>query len=534
VSDLPSLETERRLHAAGDAFAAALGEDGVVRSRAELDEFRDPYRRDPDQDRAALMVMPTSVEEVQAVVRIAGELGVPLWTFGQGRNNGYGGAAPIVPGSVLVNLRRMNRIIEVDEECGYAIVEPGVRFQDLYEHLHANGHRLWMSLPDLGWGSIVGNTLEHGIGYLNQDHPGRQCGMEVVLGDGDVVRTGMGAMSESRAWAAHKRGFGPTADGIFMQSNFGIVTKMGIWLMPEPESYVAALLKVPRVDDLTALMDTLRPLMMEGLIHNHPTVGSVFFASALLGDEAGDKWFSSSRAQWHAGPGAIPEDVVAKMAEDLDLGRWNMRFALYGRSRVVDLDLEIVREAFAAAIPGARIDARKYDGATVAQETTNMSHLVMAGIPTQQLMEKRRWYGGDAGGHLDFSVIAPLKGAEAVRRSEIARPICERYGFDYDPAMIAWPRSFVHLNSIYFDTTDKERREAAFALYDELLRASAQAGYGVYRTHIEFMDRAADTYDHNDHALRRLNERLKDALDPAGVLSPGKQGIWPAGSGSRA
>jgi len=37
-----------------------------------------------------------------------------------------------------------------------------------------------------------------------------------------------------------------------------------------------------------------------------------------------------------------------------------------------------------------------------------------------------------------------------------------------------------------------------------------------------------DTYDFNGHALRRLNERIKDALDPNGVLSPGKQGVWPA------
>ena len=65
--------------------------------------------------------------------------------------------------------------------------------------------------------------------------------MEVVLANGEVMRTGMGAMPDNKSWHVYKRGLGPTPDQLFMQSNYGIVTKMGVWLMPVPGDLHAGL-----------------------------------------------------------------------------------------------------------------------------------------------------------------------------------------------------------------------------------------------------------------------------------------------------
>src|SRR2546423_240873 len=114
---LPPSVSEEQFGAAIDAFTAALGADKVLTAEEELLEFRDPFRFETWTDYAAsAVVMPTAVEEVQAVVRVANEHRIPLWAHGVGKNNGYGGPAPRVDGSVIVSLRNMNKVLEIDED----------------------------------------------------------------------------------------------------------------------------------------------------------------------------------------------------------------------------------------------------------------------------------------------------------------------------------------------------------------------------------------------------------------------------------
>ena len=187
---------------------------------------------------------PTTVEQVQAIVRIANEHRIPLYPISTGKNLGYGGSAPNLSGSVVVDLKRMNRILEVDDAARLR----ARRARRLATSIctatsRSTSLKVWIDCPDPGWGSLVGNALDHGVGYTFgpfRDHFGSHCGMEVVLPNGEVMRTGMGAL----AGRAELAGLSSTAsgryvDGLFGQGNFGIVTKMGFWLMPEPEAYRA-------------------------------------------------------------------------------------------------------------------------------------------------------------------------------------------------------------------------------------------------------------------------------------------------------
>jgi 4-cresol dehydrogenase (hydroxylating) len=64
-------------------------------------------------------------------------------------------------------------------------------------------------------------------------------------------------------------------------------------------------------------------------------------------------------------------------------------------------------------------------------------------------------------------------------------------------------------------------------IFRELVRVAAEHGWGEYRTHTAFMDDCAAAYSFNDGALLRLHETLKDAIDPNGIISAGRYGIWP-------
>ena len=113
------------------------------------------------------VVYPGSVDEVQAIVRWANKYLIPLYPISMGRNLGYGGAAPRVPGSIVIDLgRRMNRILNIDAENASCLVEPGVSYFALYEEIQRRNLPLWIDTPDVGGGSVLGNAIDRGVGYV--------------------------------------------------------------------------------------------------------------------------------------------------------------------------------------------------------------------------------------------------------------------------------------------------------------------------------------------------------------------------------
>ena len=99
---------------------------------------------------------------------------------------------------------------------------------------------------------------------------------------------------------------------------------------------------------------------------------------------------------------------------------------------------------------------------------------------------------------------------------------------DYAAQFIVGLREMHHICLFPYDTADPQARQETLDMTRALVREAAAEGYGEYRTHNALMDDVTGTYNWGDGALLKFHEAVKDALDPNGILAPGKSGIWPA------
>jgi 4-cresol dehydrogenase (hydroxylating) flavoprotein subunit len=332
-----------------------------------------------------------------------------------------------------------------------------------------------------------------------------------VLPTGALVRTGMGAMQGSPNWQLYRNGFGPGWDQMFCQSNFGIVTKLGLWLMPEPEALLGYDFELDKPDDLGWAVDTLAPLRREGVIRQSPSMGNWLRSAAVM----------TTRNQWTHDKGPLGEDVVTAIRKRFNIGWWSVQVRTYGHLDIAEAALKVIAKSFANKPVLAMKPVRWVRGDP--PEGSPFS-----GVPISFPLANANWHGG-RGGHIGYSPVLPPKGDLALEQFRHTYGLYRKYGMDYHASFAFGERSLTNVNQILFDRDNPDMMGRVDAMFKELVSDARTRSYGEYRTHIEYMDLVASTYDFENGALRRLNQVVKDALDPNGIVAPGKSGIWPAG-----
>jgi 4-cresol dehydrogenase (hydroxylating) len=240
-----------------------------------------------------------------------------------------------------------------------------------------------------------------------------------------------------------------------------------------------------------------------------------------------------SRQVWQPAGGPLTDEFYAEAMNELGLGRWNARCALYGADGVVEAQARRIQGAFEATIADTNVEVMTVPGTEVSAKTlATHNDRVQGAIPGIGLLDILRWWGPN-GGHIDFSPVCPLRGADVRRLMSLIRAETIDAGFDHWPTGIMTSRAFICVHPITFSASNEPQVRAAYDLYARLVGKAREAGFGLYRGHIDFMDEIADCYDFNDHVQRRFNETLKNALDPNGIFAAGKQGIWPRRGGIR-
>lgn len=460
------------------------------------------------------VVLPKSVEEIQGILKLANEQRIPIWTLSQGQNRGYGMACAAKPGTVILDLKRMNKILEVNVDLAYALVEPGVTFGQLYAYLRDNDVPLWMDVPSATpHASYLGNITERGAGYTPLGEKFLfSCGMEVVLANGQILRTGTGVLPNSKTWQIFKWGYGPYLDGLFTQSNYGVVTKAGFWLMPKPPAYEPLAVVMDQPNAVYRAVEVLRPLKLNMVIPNGACVTHIRKALGLT-------------ACWGRSHDILPKvgrrfdyspQVVEELKKTYNLGEWNFAGALYGLPETVRTYRKIVEEAFSAAVPGCRFLTAEEQAASPYWRAREMA---MRGEPIWDY-DQSDWVG--KAGALWISPVAPTTNEAVDQQIRIAEETYHKYGFHYAAELILGTgRDLHHIIWLLFDRSNLEERQRADQCVKEMSDRYCAVGYLPYRTGIST----------GDYLMRKLGpfrdicHQIKRVFDPNNILSPGKSGI---------
>lgn len=512
-----------------------LGSEHVVADGASLD--RASTATFATSQRVLTILRPRGRDELQACVRIANRFRIPIYPISSGKNWGYGSRVPARDG-VLLDLGRMNRIVDFNEELAYVTVEPGVTQRQLHAFLRARGSRLWMDAtgasPDC---SIIGNTLERGFGHTPMgDHCGNACGYEVVLPTGECIDTGFGRFPASKARSVNRWGVGPSLDGLLSQSNLGIVTRMTVWLMPAPEHFEAFFFMVPDASGLDAVVEALRPLRLDGTLRSVMHIGNDYKVLA------GTRQFP-----WAETDGATPLDArtMARLREQLGIGWWNGSGGLYGsRAQVRDarrrlrralrgkvarlqfVDDRVLRWLKRFARPASWIVG--WDLERTLTLLDPVYHL-LKGVPTDATLGSAYWRKRtppphtpdpdvDGCGLLWCSPVVPNTGGDVTEVTNLGASVLLSHGFEPQMSVsIATERSAICVITISYDRGVPGEDARAAACDAELTSKLLAAGYPPYRLNVGAMG-LLESGPGYEEAIRRL----KSAFDPHGILAPGR------------
>jgi FAD/FMN-containing dehydrogenase len=224
----------------GDRLKAIVGAKNVFESESQRVFFSTDIAKRGET--AALVVRVGSTEQTSAVLRCCAAAGVPVVPRGGGFSY-TGGYMPVVPGTILIDMRGNDAIIEINAEDMYVRVATGCTWQRLYEALKAKGLRTPYYGPMSGYHATVGGALSQGSFFLGSTEYGTTAdsvlSLEVVLANGDVIHTG--SDSGGATVGPFFRNYGPDLTGLFLADTgslgFKTVATLKLIRFPQHQAY---------------------------------------------------------------------------------------------------------------------------------------------------------------------------------------------------------------------------------------------------------------------------------------------------------
>jgi len=447
-------------------LSALLGTEIVSKDRSRLEaNSGDKWFASHLPD---VVVQPRSAEQISKLLRFANERKVPVTARGAGF--GYVGGCVPEQGGIAVALIGMDRIKEVAVADGVAVVEPGVITGDLQRE--ARNHRLFYPPDPASFknSSIGGNIATNAGGprclkYGVTRH--YVLGLEVVLADGTIVRVG---------GRTHKNKTGFDLVGLFVGSEgmLGIVTEAILRLIPLPPARGSISAGFPTVEDAAA---AVQKILLEG-----------FLPSAL---EIADR-FTLEAARRHLGREIVPEGS-AHLLLDLDGHESSVRLETDALVAVIrSLGALSVRSAFGEPACESLWDIRRgFSESLKATGLTKLNEDVT--VPRGKLVDLMK-FAGDLQLKYGFPVA------------------CFGHAGDGN----------IHVNVMVEDPTRVTIRERMERALDDLFGFVLASGGAITGEHGIGLAKKRWWPQAVSPQSLRLHQTIKSALDPAGILNPGK------------
>lgn len=534
--------TRKMLTSALSQWRALLGEARVLDDACTLRVYAQSTSSWSTLPLAVLR--PCNVEEIVEIVKIAATHGIALYPISTGKNWGYGDACAATHSQVIVDLSGMNRIIEVDATLAYVVLEPGVTQQQLSQYLLDHDIPLWMDCTGAGPDtSLIGNILERGFGHSPYGNRFQNvAGMQIVLANGDVLNTGFGHFAGAKATHLFPYGLGPYLDGLFTQSNMGIVSRLGLWLMPKTACINQFICMVEQHAAIAPVVDALRPLRLDG------TLQSILHIGNDLRVISGGQVYPRDRTGDHV---PLPDHIRQELRAKAGVKAWTVSGALYGS----DAQVAVARKALKAALKptgtaalflnerklaigafAARLLGRWPMGQRIGDKVQVGKALfdMNRGVPNGRFLAGAYWrrrsglpanFPSGANPALDncgmlwVSPIIPLRGKDLLQLYALAEAIFQKHGFDlFVTFSMINERALGGVITVAYDKENAQEVTSARACYRELFDAVMLAGYIPYRVGLQSMAHLADA----DDVYWRVVENIKSALDPAGIIAPGR------------
>jgi 4-cresol dehydrogenase (hydroxylating) len=211
---------------------------------------------------------------------------------------------------------------------------------------------------------------------------------------------------------------------------------------------------------------------------------------------------------------------------------WELWLSFHGPAEVIEAQWQASQRHF-AKIGGAKFRVVDRVSLPIDPAKTEDYHEPEFGIPSLRVFSigaRTPWNPTPSKGHMWFSPIIPRSGEAIIEANRVFSEAACDLGMplfrSFTLPACFWERSFIFIlaTPVTEDPATNKRYRDGFK---KLIEVGGQHGWGEYRTAPVFQKTVMDVYSFNNHALQRFHETLKDAIDPNGVLSPGRYAIWP-------